>query len=126
MLTSIINRKWTALLILPILATVTQVHAEDQERAELVAAIKAVNDKIDSAYKSLEEIAGQIPKVKEEITYNKKMYDETHKSDYLKAYDAASADLAKLIKTQHRIEVGIEELLETRAYLEEKLAQIGG
>ncbi len=124
MFTSTTPQKWAAALVLAILAAASTARADDTERAELIAAIDAVNVKIDAAFKAYDEISARIPKVVEGIEYNKKMYDETQKDEYFVAYEALVHELGVLKLKQQRIEFRIGSLLKTLAYLEEKLDQL--
>lgn len=125
MFTSTTPRKWVAALVLAVLAAASTARADDTERADLIAAIDAVNVKIDTAFKAYDEISARIPKIVEGIEYNKKMYDETQKDEYIVAYEALVHELGDLTLKQQRIEIRIGSLHKTLAYLEEKLDQLG-
>ena len=119
------TRRWLATLVLPVLAIANFAHADETDRDQLIAAINVVNIKIDAAYKAHDGFTSQIRKSELDMNFNKRMYEETQKDEYIKAYEKLAREMPELIAKQRGIEIHIIELLATLDYLEDKLAQLG-
>ena len=126
MFTSPHIRRLILVLALPLMSVTSIANADDSERDQIIAAIESVKANIEITAQRIADITEEIPKIQKDIEEYDKMYRETKKDEYRKAYEEAVTKLDAKMHSLVTLENRINDYRRLLQDLEARLAALGG